>query len=333
MANCPKCGEKLRLIDWKQHCPHCGANIFVYDLQERLMKQADIAEVQYYHFQKKIDRVKAAFIGTKLAVVRIFACILPVGPIFLPLINAVFREPHRPYEGKLSIMTIVSEISNADMGAVVSFGNGRDNTLFALSFILFALSAVLTLLHFILLTLSCSPKGKPRNIITDSLILLTTIGSIVCFSVMGDTGYVSGTLGIGAWLYLAAQIINVVIDLITLHKGIEVHHKQCYCGGIPIEEYFEMVEKGMTTEEIREIQYEHLLAQQKEKEEELARMEEKQKAEKEAREAGKDKVPAEEAVQDSDLKSDNPGKDAAPEETAADSGDETVTEGDEPADE
>ena len=55
MANCPKCGEHLRLIDWKQHCPHCGANIVIYDLQERLMQDADVAEVQFYHFQKKCD--------------------------------------------------------------------------------------------------------------------------------------------------------------------------------------------------------------------------------------------------------------------------------------
>ena len=47
MANCPKCGRHLRLIDWKQHCPHCGANIVLYDRQERLMQEADVAEVQH----------------------------------------------------------------------------------------------------------------------------------------------------------------------------------------------------------------------------------------------------------------------------------------------
>ena len=85
MANCPKCGVHLRLIDWKQRCPQCGANLVLYDLQERLMQDADIAEVQHYHFQKKIDRLKAAFIGSKAAVVRIFTSLLPIGALFLPL--------------------------------------------------------------------------------------------------------------------------------------------------------------------------------------------------------------------------------------------------------
>lgn len=52
MANCPKCNHHLRLADWKQKCPYCGANIVLYDLQERLMADADIAEVQNYHFKR-----------------------------------------------------------------------------------------------------------------------------------------------------------------------------------------------------------------------------------------------------------------------------------------
>ena len=67
MANCPKCGRHLRLVDWKQKCPHCGANVFLYDLQERLMQDADKAEVQHFYFQKKVDRAKASYIGSKRA--------------------------------------------------------------------------------------------------------------------------------------------------------------------------------------------------------------------------------------------------------------------------
>ena len=56
MANCPKCNGHLGLKNWRQHCPYCGANIVIYDLQERHMQDADIAEVQNYHFQKKMQK-------------------------------------------------------------------------------------------------------------------------------------------------------------------------------------------------------------------------------------------------------------------------------------
>ena len=289
LANCPKCGRHLRIIDWKQHCPDCGVNIFVYNQQERLMQEADIAEVQYYHFQKKIDRVKASFIGTKLAIVRIFTSLLPVGAVFLPLVKAKFAEPFEAYDGGLSILDIVNKINGLTGDGIPTMLSGESKTagiIFAASILMFVLSALATLLHFILNTLSCSPKGKQRNFALDGIILVTSVAAALLFLFMPENAYVNGTLGIGAYLYLLLQVVNVVIDVITLKKGIPVNHKQCYVGGIPIEEYFEMQEKGMTTEEIRVIQYERLQIIQDELEAKLKEEEEKaKKAEKAKQEA------------------------------------------------
>lgn len=288
MANCPKCGRHLRVIDWKQHCPDCGANIFVYNQQERLMQEADIAEVQYYHFQKKIDRLKATFAGSKLAIVRIFTSLLPVGAIFLPLVNAKFAEPFEAYDGGLSILDIVDKINGLTGDGIPALlsQNKAAGIFFAASVALFVLSLLAVIVHFLLNMLSCSPKGKPRNMAMDIILLVTTILSAIAFLVMPKTSLISGTLGIGAYLYVVLQIANAVVDMLTMKKGIPVHHKQCYVGGIPIEEYFEMQEKGMSTEEIRKIQYQKLQAIQDELDAKLKEEEEKaKKAEKEKQEA------------------------------------------------
>lgn len=280
MANCPKCGRHLKITDWKQHCPDCGANIFVYNQQERLMQEADIAEVQYYHFQKKIDRIKASFIGSKLAIVRIFTSLLPVAAIFLPLIKAKIAEPFKPFDGGMSLLDIINNIEGLTGDGIPTM-LGEEKTAgiaLAASIGLFAVSLLALVLHFILLTLSCSPKGNQRNNAMNIIILVTTIGSALAFMLMPKNAFVDGALGLGAYLYIALQIVNVVIDTITMKKGIPVNHKQCYCGGIPIEEYFEMQKKGMSTEEIRAIQYERLQAMQDEIEARL-KAEEDKKAE------------------------------------------------------
>ena len=272
MASCPKCGKNLRLTDWRQHCPQCGANIVVYDLQEKLMQDADIAEVQYYHFQKKIDRVKASFIGTKLAVARIITSILPVGPLFLPLIKAAFSPPVDFPDGNVNLMTIVNHFGaiNLDTVKALPGGNAKtDSVLLVAGTLLFALSVVLTLVHLILLTLACSPKGKARNIVQDVLILVSSVASAVCFAAMGYSGAVKATLAIGAYLYILLQVVNVAVDIAVLKQGIPVTHKQCYVGGIPIEEYFEL-EKTLTPEEMRAEQYRRLTAIQQEKERQIA---------------------------------------------------------------
>lgn len=289
MANCPKCNTHLKLTDWRQHCPECGANIVVYDIQERLMKEADKAEVEYYHFQKKIDRVKASFVGTKPAIVRIFTSLLPAGAIFLPLVQARFTEPFEAYEGKISMLDIINKITALTGDAIPTMLSGENKTagiVFVAALLLFALSLIATLLHFILNTLSCSPKGQQRNMIMDVILIILPLLSMFCFSRIPFNPSVSGTLGIGAYLYLLLQAVNVGVDWYTMKQGIPVHHKPCFVGGIPIEEYFEMQEKGMSTQEIRAIQYERLQAIQDETNARIAAEEAaKARAEEEEKEA------------------------------------------------
>ncbi len=252
------------------------------------MQEADIAEVQYYHFQKKIDRIKASFIGTKLAIVRIFTSLLPVAAVFLPLIKAKFAAPFEPYEGGISLLDIINRMNSLTGNAIPTMLSGEAKTagiLFVASLVLFAVSLLAVILHFILNTLTCSPKGKQRNYAMDAILLVTTIASAICFMLIPQNAFVNGGLGIGAYLYISLQIVNVVFDVITIKKGIPVVHKQCYVGGIPIEEYFEMQEKGMTTEEIRKIQYERLQAIQDEQEAKLRAEEEKLHENKEKKEA------------------------------------------------
>ncbi len=250
------------------------------------MQEADIAEVQYYHFQKKIDRLKASFVGSKLAIVRIFTSLLPVGAVFLPLVKAKFSAPFEPMDKGFSLLDIINNIDALTGDAVPSMLSGDTKTagiFFLASIGLFALSALAVVLHFLLNMLSCSPKGKPRNKAMDIILLVTTILSALCFMLMPKNSAVAGSLAIGGYLYIVLQIVNVVIDALAMKKGITVKHKQCYCGGIPIEEYFEMQKNGVPLEEIRKIQYEKLQAIQDELDAKLKEEEEKAKKAEEAK--------------------------------------------------
>ncbi len=286
LANCPKCNHHLRLADWKQKCPYCGANIVLYDLQERLMADADIAEVENYHFQKKIDRLKASFAGSKLAIVRIFTSLLPIAGLFLPLVKANFSSPMPDKSGNISVLDIYKMFEDVDIGAVFgSFSQG--GAPFVVSAVLFLLSVVLILVHLVLLTLACSPKGKPRNYTLDIMMLAFSVISAVCFVVMPEGSFAYGSLGIGTFVYIALLILNFAIDIAVYKQGIEIHHKQCYVGGIPIEEYFEMVENGVSHEELRQEMYKRLTAMQAKRDAEIAEAERKHAEEEKKKEEAK----------------------------------------------
>lgn len=260
MASCPKCGQHLRLIDWKQRCPHCGANLVLYDLQERLMQDADIAEVQHYHFQKKIDRLKTAFVGSKPAIARIFTTLLPVGALFLPLAVLRLPEGFEPLAGDLTLLTVYNSIKEIDLAAFAKL-----SPVLTVCLVCYLLSLVLTLVHFALLTLACSPKAKPRGVILNAVRFVVALLPLILLFTMPQDGAVSSAPGVGAYLLPALIAAAAVWDLYILWHPVEIIHKQCYVGGIPIEEYFEM-EKTMTREEIRAEQYRRLQAQYDEKE-------------------------------------------------------------------
>lgn len=281
MAECPKCKEHLRLLDWKPNCPHCGANIVVYDLQERLMLEADAAEVQYYHFQKKVDRLKASFIGSKLSIVRIFTSLIPIAALFLPIVKINLSAPFEPYSGNMGVLDIYNLFDKLDIGAFLTAieMNSAVGLMFTLSVAGLLLSVVVMLLHFLCNMLACSPKGKIRNYTLDIIFIVLVAASMSLFAFIPENPFVSGSLGIGAFLYLVLVILNFIIDILVFRENIEIKHAQCFVGGIPIEEYFEMVERGASPEELRAEMYKRLTAIQKEQEEKLdAKNKEKEEA-------------------------------------------------------
>ena len=279
MANCPKCGAHLRMIDWKQRCPHCKANVFLYDLQERLMLDADKAEVQHYHFQKKVDRLKASFIGSKLAITRIVTSVLPIAAAFLPLFRADLSAVSADLPSKFDALKLYDLVDKDDTGALLDYilSSGVGGKIFLAAIVCLALGLVALLLHLILLFLSCSPKGKIRNLTLSALMVVFPCVSAVLMIFANYKGFAGTVSTVGTYLFITLASANLLVEQLTFWQGIEITHKQCYVGGIPIEEYFEL-QKTMTPEDLRQEQYRRMQKKREEKEAQLAR----EQAEKEA---------------------------------------------------
>ncbi len=281
MANCPKCKEHLRLIDWKQHCPHCGANIVLYDIQERLMQDADKAELQYYYSHKRVERMKAAFAGSKLAIARLVLFLVPILAIvvpfvsgnfkepFVPFVSGNFKEPFVPFDGTFGLFSLLDIMDKLDTDAILGLLNTPDGRtpilMMLISIVLFILSIVLILVRFFCLMMACSPKGKPRNYILDILLLVLCITGSVLLMTIPANPYFEINMIIAPLVYLILLLISFGVDIAVFKQGIDIKYEECYVGGIPVEEYFKMQEDGFSQEEIRQEMYRRLTAMQKEK--------------------------------------------------------------------
>ena len=248
MANCPKCDYHLKLTDWRPNCPSCGVNLVYYGMEERLLADADKAEAEHSHFQKKIDRAKASFVGSKLAIARIVITVLPLAMLFLPWAKMFIKGPYIDSAVNVGMIKLGMKVAELDFGGLLELmGSKIVGTPFTMFFIALAgmlITALICLVELILLFLSCSPKGIARNITLASLGLVLTATATVMFTQFNASfaaifpGSYSGNLKFGPFVLMAAFAAVITINAVIAKVGIEVKYKQTYIGGIPSEEYF-----------------------------------------------------------------------------------------------
>lgn len=247
MANCPHCGRKLHLYDWRPTCPGCGVNLIYYDSNKRLLEESEKAEIEHAHFQPRIDRAKAAYAGSPFAILRIVLTLLPVGALFLPLLRGADGAG-------VNVIGVYQAVSAYGFGGLFG-GVLRDPMCLGTALLL--VSAAMILVSLILILCSLGKRARIRVPVTYGFMLLCALGSIAAFALGGAQPAplfpeLAGPArpGIGAYLFAALFLVLFFYNLFLLHRGIPVRYKQSLIGGLPSEEYFRYVEAGMSRSEI-----------------------------------------------------------------------------------
>jgi len=255
MAKCPACGRRLHFTDWKQFCPGCNVNLVYYEANERLLDESEKAEIEHARFQPKVDRGKAAFFGSPLAIAKIVFFFLPIGALFLPLITLA--------EEKISVINIYQYITQTDVGGIFSSAFSGDGAMLALVLLLYAV--VMLIVNVFLTFISLGRLGKARNIVAEILPLCAVVAA--AFLVSGSL--IEGKIAMpswGTWVIVALFAMRFLNSIAIAIVGIPVEYKKCLIGGIPSDRYFSMVESGMSTAEIRREMLIRLTALQEEAE-------------------------------------------------------------------
>jgi hypothetical protein len=301
MAKCPKCGGHLRIIDWKPNCPHCGVNITYYGLEEELQREADAAEVEHAKVQKRIDRLKTSFVGSPLTIVRIFLSVIPLGMLMLPLATVNYCGPFiEQTSSNINAVTLYNLVSSMDFDSLFTMMNstvlGKGFTGYFVALGCTLLSVVMVLISLIALMGAMGKLGNIRNITNNCITIGLAVAAIVGFNMFAGNinsvfpEYFSGSVMYGAYAYVASLVVLLAINILLTVKKVEVKYKQCYVGGIPVEEYEEELAKGTSIEELHERMDVILAEKAKIRQEEAAKKAAEKEAEEEkemARKAGK----------------------------------------------
>ena len=247
MAKCPKCGKKLTFLNVSQFCPECGVNMRYYNFEENFIEEAKYAELSNASVHVKIKRLKASFIGSKLTIFRLIACLLPIVGLLIPAASFTIDLPFKSNDLQISGLGIYSMFSGGDLNFIM--GSKGDfspfNALFTalIGYVAIALMAVFVLL----LTILCfiSYKNMQKIIcVFDIFGVAACIADAVLVSkfVCACTGYIiSAKSGFGLYVTIALFLVDFAVNLILAIKGIPVEYGE---GMVERNEIYQKLKKG-----------------------------------------------------------------------------------------
>lgn len=274
MANCPKCGKHLHIYNVSQFCPECGTNMNFYGFVDTFIKEAKYAELSQASVHVKVKHIKAAYIGSKLAIARLIVMLLPIVALLIPAgwfgLNIPFIDGEYDFSG-LGIYTLFGE-GGLDyiMGMISSSFAGAEfkSLMVALAgYALTALMAVLVLLTSLLCLISYKNMQKLTTVISAlgfagsfiSMILYNSfVKSLSSGFIMAKNG------GVGLWIAAVMFAAAFAVNLLLWKKGIPVEYGE---GMLERSEIYKKVKKGeiniddlpqpvVETEETRKIEEE-----------------------------------------------------------------------------
>lgn len=126
MADCPKCGKKIPVYQMSSYCKGCGVHLMFASFEGQFQKDRRIAEMSMANFRYNMCKLKSAYISTKAHKFRIFAALVPLIALFIPLGALSINTPVYSSSLSFNVLGLVFEplLSNGLFGKLDAFSRG-----------------------------------------------------------------------------------------------------------------------------------------------------------------------------------------------------------------
>ena len=231
---CPNCNKEIGRFELAPNCKHCGVNIFYSQQKTLLTRDAKKCELEYAGFRILVSKLKTAFIGGKIQILRIVAMVMAIGAIFVPLGSIGVNIS--PFDAKFSFGAwgIYSAFTDGTLSALLNLSGYAHKQMVA-SLVLLGLIVAIFLSGlgvFVALLLSFINVQKSARAMRG----LSFVGSILCVgafvvsalipSVMSEIGFIEGKTGVGALVCLAVLIFIFILNHLVIKKNIQPQVKE-----------------------------------------------------------------------------------------------------------
>lgn len=226
---CPNCNKEIGRFELAPNCKHCGVNIFYSQQKTLLTRDAKKCELEYAGFRILVSKLKTAFIGGKIQILRIVAMVMAIGAIFVPFGSIGVNIS--PFDAKFSFGAwgIYSAFTDGTLSALLNLSGYAHKQMVA-SLVLLGLIVAIFLSGlgvFVALLLSFINVQKSARAMRG----LSFVGSILCVgafvvsalipSVMSEIGFIEGKTGVGALVCLGVLVFIFILNHLVIKKNIQ----------------------------------------------------------------------------------------------------------------
>lgn len=231
---CPKCGGEIGRFELSPNCKHCGVNIFYSQQKTLLTRDAKKCELEYASFRIMVAKLKNAFVGGIIQILRMVAMVLAICAIMVPFATVRSTVPLIDAKFSFGALGIFNAFSDGTLAVLFNLTDYMPSQA-GLCLALLGLIVAIFLAGFgvfVALVLSFLNIQKSARITR----VLSVIGGILCMgasvvsilapSVMEKSGFLEGSLGLGSFLCILIFIIIFVLNHLIIKKNIHPEIKQ-----------------------------------------------------------------------------------------------------------
>ena len=231
---CPKCGGEIPFYDLKPNCRHCGVNILYYTQDYLLERDAKRAELEGAVARMVVAKIKAVYIGSVFAVLRMIGVICAICALLVPFCSVRFILPFYDEKFSVSIMGLVDSVTGGLLFALPDYCKGsyfadsaRAALLMSGVFALILLADLVMAAVWILAAVSPKKTTKIMKFTSLTAALISLTAQILSLVLNSGTGeFTVYATGFGALVSAVLHIALFFINSKMLKKGVEPQYRE-----------------------------------------------------------------------------------------------------------
>lgn len=231
---CPKCHKEIGRFELAPDCKHCGINIFYAQQEALLTEDAKRCELEYATFHILTAKLKNAFVGGKIQIMRIVAMVLAIGAIFVPFATVEAGFSLFTAEFSFGAWGIYQAFTDGTIQAVLNMNSYAPELTVSLLvllvlIVLIFLSGFGVFVALILSFINIQKSAKKAQILSLTGIAFSVFSLVLSLAlpkILSDIAFINAKLGFGSIACIAVLVFIFVLNKFIVDKNIQPDIKE-----------------------------------------------------------------------------------------------------------